>query len=325
MNPQPAYTHLVVVPRLRVQNANAISSQLTHGFPSATALLGLMWALERRAAKAGLEHLAFTAVGVVCHDWQELTSDGFVKSFRLTRNPVDRDGSTAAIVEEGRIHLDVSLVFGVYVESWDDTRQLADAQAVANLLAGMRIAGGTVVPDARRSGPRARPWVAEMRGERWAEAFRKLRNRLLPGSALVERPELIDQRLKQLRTVNPEATRLDAWLSLARLDWHYDADADDGKGRWTPSRRRGDGWIVPIPVGYAALSDLHQPGSVRNARDTYTPFRFVESLYSVGEWVGAHRLQRPEDLLWWAESRPDDGLYRCRNGYAPPAIVAAQS
>lgn len=325
MSALPEHTHLLVVPHIRVQNANAISSQLTHGFPSMTAFLGLMWALDRHAGKAGLEHLAFTSVGVVCHDWQELTSGGYIKAFRLTRNPVDKDGSTAAIVEEGRIHLDVSLVFAVYADGWDESRQLADAQTLADLLAGMRVAGGTVVPHPQGSNARTRPWVADMRGAGWADAFRTLRNRLLPGSALVERADLIDQRLAQLRTGNPEASRLDAWLSLSRVDWRYEADAEDGKGRWTPSRRRGDGWLVPIPVGYGALSDVQPPGSVRNARDSHTPFRFVESLYSIGEWLGAHRLQRPEDLLWWAESAPDAGLYRCRNDYRAPTAAASLS
>ena len=52
MSTCPDFTHLLVLPRLRVQNANAISSPLTHGFPSMTAFLGLMWALERKAVAA---------------------------------------------------------------------------------------------------------------------------------------------------------------------------------------------------------------------------------------------------------------------------------
>jgi CRISPR-associated protein Csy2 len=70
-----------------------------------------------------------------------------------------------------------------------------------------------------------------------------------------------------------------------------------------------------MPVGYGALGELHAAGSVPNTRDTTTPFRFVESLYSVGEWIGPHRLHSPNDLLWYADSRPDEGLYRCRNDY----------
>ena len=39
---------LLVLPRLRIQNANAISSPLTWGFPAITAFTGLMTALKRR-------------------------------------------------------------------------------------------------------------------------------------------------------------------------------------------------------------------------------------------------------------------------------------
>jgi CRISPR-associated protein Csy2 len=42
----------------------------------------------------------------------------------------------------------------------------------------------------------------------------------------------------------------------------------------------------------------------------------VEGVYSIGQWIGPHRLQRVQDLLWWGEAH-DDGLYRCCNGYEP--------
>lgn len=40
MSTLPNSDGLLILPRLRVQNANAISSPLTHGFPSMTAFLG---------------------------------------------------------------------------------------------------------------------------------------------------------------------------------------------------------------------------------------------------------------------------------------------
>lgn len=328
MNQRPMFTHLLVLPRLRVQNANAISSPLTHGFPSMTAFLGLMWALERKAHGAGIDRLAFNAVGVISHGWQEQTTEGgFVKSFRLTRNPVDKDGRTAAIVEEGRIHLEVSLVFAVCIEDGDEAQRRADVAALADLVSGMRIAGGTVLPPERPWQQRYRPWLAPMTGgdDDRKKQFRKTCVRLLPGSALVARDDLIDRRLQALQADNPETTRLDAWLSLSRIEWRFDEDANSGKGAWQGNRKKGDGWIVPIPVGYGALSEPHAPGSVRNARDASTPFRFVESLYSSGEWIGAHRLRAPEQLLWYADTRPDEGLYRCRNDYRPADADAASA
>lgn len=310
----PNFTHLLVLPHLKVQNANAASSPLTHGFPAITAFLGLMWALERKARGAGLD-LEFVAVGVVCHGFDEQTTEGgFVKSFRLTRNPVGRDGGTAAIVEEGRIHLDISLVLAVYDENWNADAQQRDISILAELLQGMRVAGGTLLPPGTPQGARHRPWVADFTDNERND-LHKLRARLLPGSALVARDDLIDTRLQHLQTTQPEATRLDAWLSLSRINWQYDAAAESGKGAWQHDRKKGSGWIVPMPVGYGALGELHAAGSVPNARDATTPFRFVESLYSMGEWIGPHRLRSAQDLLWYADSQPEQGLYRCRNDY----------
>lgn len=317
MNTLPSFTHLVVLPHLKVHNANAISSPLTHGFPSITAFLGLMWALERKTRQAGMD-LEFGAIGVVCHDHQEQTTEGgFVKSFRLTRNPVGKDGKTAAIVEEGRIHLDLSLVLAVHAEEWDQEVRQRDLQTLTDLLQGMRIAGGTLLPATQAPTSRDRPWVAPFTGDDADQAreFRRLCARLLPGSVLVARDDLIDERLTALQATDRDATRLDAWLSLSRINWHHDAQADGGKGAWQNDRGKGSGWVVPIPLGYAALGELHEAGSVPNARDGTTPFRFVESLYSMGEWIGPHRLHSPRDLLWYADSQPHEGLYRCRNDY----------
>lgn len=319
MSACPRFTHLLVVPHLRVQNANAVSSPLTHGFPSMTAFLGLMWALERKTRKLGLA-IEINAVGVVSHGFQEqVTEGGFVQALRLTRNPVDKSGSTAAIVEEGRIHLDLSLVFALHAENWEAERRSLDLSTLVDLLAGMRVAGGSVLTPARPMLRRYQPWLADFTGDDAAKtkAFRDVCARLLPGSALVCRDDLIDRRLAELQVTAPAVSRLDAWLSFARINWRYDPGANEGKGAWQSDRKKGSGWIVPIPVGYGALGELHPPGRVAHARDTATPFRFVESLYGVGEWIGPHRLRTPQQLLWYADSRPDQGLYRCRNDYRP--------
>lgn len=320
MNTCPDFDFLLVLPRLRVQNANAISSPLTHGFPSVTAFLGLMWALERKAREHGLD-LGFKAVGAVCHDHQEqIAQEGFVGSFRLTRNPVDKDGSTAAIVEEGRIHLELSLVLAVQCSRWlrEPEARTAEVTAIARILSGMRLAGGSFLPPEHPGRRRYQPYVIDLSGnedDRKAQ-FRMARMRLLPGFTLVERDDLLDTRLAELNADGGNVSRLDAWLSLARINWRYAAasDGDSGKGAWQHDRT-DLGWIVPVPVGYGALGDTHEPGTVANARDTTTPFRFVESLYSVGQWLSPHRLDRPQQLLWYADSQPGDGLYRCRNDY----------
>lgn len=334
MNTLPNSDGLLILPRLRVQNANAISSPLTHGFPAMTAFLGLMWALARKLEAHDLP-LAFDSVGVICHDFDEqVTEGGYVKAFRLTRNPlstsdhrklIDRDGKTAtpAIVEEGRMHMEITLILGIsggFVEL-DEHAHDAIAQTVANELAGMRVAGGSVLPsDDWRSRPTLLRFGDDAEDVR--RRFRHLRRRWLPGFALVCRDDLLHVRLDQLREAAPETTALDALLDLSRFNWQPvrpvsasdDASASTAKVEWKPEPRPG--WIVPIPVGFGALSELLPAGQVQSARDRDTPFRFVESLYSIGQWVSPHRLDSADQLLWYASADPTAGLYRCRNDFA---------
>lgn len=333
---------LLVLPRLRIQNANAISSPLTHGFPSITAFTGLMWALQRNLAAQGFP-LQLRQVGVICHHHEEQVVDGYVKTFRLTRNPVDKDGSTAAIVEEGRIHLDITLVFlvdecrsgapqaPVLVQGNEDAMK-AWARQAGEIVAGMRVAGGSVLPARPLPRQRTHPWMEILpeAGEAQDEAFARWRRQWLPGYALVGRDELLAARLSHLREKQPGATALDAWLHAARFNYapQKTANAEGAEGapaasaaklRWAdPWRGKGSGWTVPIPVGYAALQESPLPaGTVANARDAATPLAFVESVYSFGEWISPHRLRRVHDLLWRAETDASRRLYRCRSGYAP--------
>ncbi|MGY2199458.1 type I-F CRISPR-associated protein Csy2 [Pseudomonas gingeri] len=318
----PHFDYLLVIPHLQVQNANALSSPLTHGFPSITAFLGVMWALERKVRDAGLD-LQFNATAVIAHRHEEqITSGGFVHTLRLTRNPVNRDGSTAAIVEEGRIHLQISLVFGVQSTALGDASQEESekiAHQVRDILSQMRIAGGSVIPST--APPRKqRPYIVSMVDEDQREGlFNQIKLRLLPGFALVDRTDLLEKRYQEQQALDPQSSKLEAWLSLSRINWTCTPGESQDKAQWA-NDRKGLGWIVPIPVGYGALGEEQAAGSVTHARDGQTPFRFVESLYSVGEWVSPHRLHSAEQLLWYADSAADEGRYRCRNDYRATPI-----
>ncbi|MDC8773556.1 type I-F CRISPR-associated protein Csy2 [Roseateles albus] len=322
----PSVPALLMLPRIRVQNANAISSPLTWGFPAVSAFLGLMTALERRLGPGS--GVVFRAVGVVCHGFEaQVTSQGYTRAFHLTRNPVLKDGSTAGIVEEGRVHLELSLVFDVLLAEGQisDTRRQALAEHISQVVAGMRLAGGSVMPllpNATRRPARPTLDLVPNDADEQGQQFRRLARRCLPGFALVSRDDLLQTKLTQLQASDPAATALDAWLDLSR--WNHRAkQTTDAQGEitatWETDPRAG--WTVPIPVGYAGLSELHEPGTVAAARDMHTPFRFVESIWSMGQWVSPHRLKGLDDLLWYAQVEgegKDKRIYRCRNDYAPP-------
>lgn len=302
---------LLLLPHLRVQNANAIAGPLSWGFPAVTAFTGFVHALQRRLQADGLE-IELDGVAIVCHHFEAQTSLPAGKRthvFHLTRNPVNADGSTAAIVEEGRAHLQVSLLIGVNGSCLDDESALpALAARTMDAALSMRLAGGSLLPSAQPAVLLGRTGSED--GDE--QQLRRLRRRLLPGFALVGRRDLLVEHTAQLQAADPQADTLDALLDLTRMNIdppQADAQPDSRTAGWHV-RPRG-GWLVPIPVGYRALGEVQPAGSVRNARDRDTPFCFVESLYSLGQWLSPHRVRDLSELFWYHRADPDAGLYLC--------------
>jgi CRISPR-associated protein Csy2 len=322
---------ILVLPHLRVQSANAISSPLTWGFPAITAFTGLMTALERKLGpEAGLR---FSGIGVICHHFEaQINENGYTQSFRLTRNPVLATGETAAIVEEGRIHLDITLVFSAKIcrNLFDEEKRQELARHISDILSCMRIAGGSVIstPTEKATSARRKPCLELLQDtdEDRKEQFRQLARRWLPGFALVCRDDLLQNHLRDLQIKEPGINPIDAWLDFAR--WTHRAVEHPAQPetlekhslvKWITEPRSG--WLVPIPVGFSALSELQPAGSIANARDMTTPVRFVEPVWSVGQWISPHRLKTLNDLVWFPEKpsdKPhDNGVYRCSNEYTP--------
>ncbi len=308
---------LLLLPRLRAQNVNAISGPLSWGFPSPTAFLGFAHALERKLGNDW--GVVFSGVGVICHRFDPQTSRPAGRHhqvFSLSRHPLragykkfeDKD---AALVEDGRAHMEVSLLLQV---SGKPLRSKRDEflECLMDTVHGMRLAGGSLIPSfGEPCQPAWHPWGFDEEDN--LRQFRAVRRRLMPGFALVHRPDLLAERLAALRETDPNATVLNALLNLCALHAEPEID-DEDKVQWR--YRRDPGWLVPVPVGYGALADAYLPGEVANARDNETPFRFVESLYSLGQWLSPHRFSNPNDLMWRYRTDVEKGLYLCANDYA---------
>ena len=310
---------LLILPRLQIQNANAISGPLTWGFPSPTAFTGFAHALERRLKDhSGDLKLGFGGVGIVCHRLEPQVSQPAgrrTQVFCLTRNPMGKDGAPMALVEEGRAHMEVSLVI-VVKDRFDDFDGNEWAKTAHYAVQGMRLAGGSLLP--ARNGERYEAWwqVLAKNLNSQDEVLGKLRRRLLPGFALVQREDLLAERLAEIRIEQPHATALDALLDLSRLNIEPTTLNPDQPEAVAWQVRKPPGWIVPLPVGYAGISPLYEASEVENTRDGLTPFRFVECLYSLGQWVSPHRLKHFHQLFWHTEADLENGIYRCLNRYS---------
>ncbi|WP_458399245.1 type I-F CRISPR-associated protein Csy2 [Mailhella sp.] len=297
---------LVILPRLSVINANLISGPLTWGFPAMTAFLGAVHSMMRR-----LPEMPFTVdgVGVVCHEFTPQASrpqGSHLYNLHLNRTPVDETGKSASFIEDGRAHMRVSLVILVDTQEEFITEDegVSFAKTMMDTIQSMRLAGGSIVPSQQKCTARWIP-LPESREEQ-ESLFRRERLKLLPGFALIDRRDLFVSHLEEMRKTDAEASPLDALLDLCAL--HHEPPVEEGAS-WT-SGRRYPGWLVPIPVGYRAISELYEGGVVKNTRDSITPFRFVESICSLGEWKSPHRLKLPQEMLWRHEEDIASGEYR---------------
>lgn len=304
-------TALIELGHLRIHNANAVSGPLSWGFPAPTAFTGFVHALQRR-----LGNVLLGGVGVICHGFEPQVirpRGSYTHRFQLMRHPYiagwkQFQNKAAALVEEGRAHLEITLLVEL-LDELDEDEHAELVEDIRALLPAMRIAGGTL----QQCAPEVNihPWPETVDEAR--VKFRHKRYRWLPGFALVERQDRLSEHLTSLRKSAPETDGLEALLDLLALHVEPHTDGQDSKTEWQAQGH--DGWLVPLPVGYSGISELHDSGTVRNARDNTVPFRFVESLYTVGQWLSPHRLTSLDQLLWHTECEAEQGLYLCRNHY----------
>jgi CRISPR-associated protein Csy2 len=286
---------ILLLPHIKIHNANALSSPFTIGFPAMTAWLGSMHALQRKVNGNGLPNIKFNSLAVVSHEMDLQTYKGpgdYVHSIIGTSNPLDKDGNRPSFIEEARCHLDVSML----IEHTGITKDEEDALLAViahHLNASMKIAGGNILSFQK-------PTLHRLE-EGNDQELRRLTRQLMPGYAIIERRELMTDAMEQGQ---------DALAAL--LDYlvvHHNCEKDDsGEVSWT-SRRKTAGWIVPIATGFHGITEL---GKAKNQRDPETPHRFAESVVTIGEFRMPHRILSIDDILWCYHTDTDKNLYLCQ-------------
>ncbi|UOO91334.1 type I-F CRISPR-associated protein Csy2 [Vitreoscilla stercoraria] len=288
--------HFLLIPRLKLHNANAMSSPYTIGFPAMTAWLGAVHALERRLHQQNC-HVNLSKVAVSCHDFNLQTYKGrgdFVHSIVATANPLDKDGSRPAFIEEARCHLEVSLLIEIDGLLYEQREVLL--QHTANLVLSMKFAGADVLSVKPCS-------ILDLDEDKdLNQALKPILNKLMLGHVLIERRDLVKQSMQQGQDA------LDAILEHLKVS-HTSVQDEEGKVTWT-SKRQTPGWLVPIAVGFQGISEL---GTAKNQRDAHTPHRFAESVLTLGEFVMPYRIEHIDQLLWQYHVDLENNLYLCQN------------
>ncbi|EKF9577405.1 type I-F CRISPR-associated protein Csy2 [Vibrio cholerae] len=285
--------NVLILPHLEIHNANALSSPFTVGFPAMTAWLGFVHALERKLSQAGLSDLMLHSTAVVSHRCDVQTHKGegdFVHSIIGTANPLDKDGSRSAFIEEARCHLDVSLVIE-WSGNEEQVQQPEFTEQLQAVIATMKVAGGDVLAVGK---PSVKSVITE------DDTGRVLRQ-LMPGYVLIERRDLMIDAMQQ----GDDA--IDALLGYLTVHHHCE-QLEDQSVVWH-SQRKTSGWIVPIATGFQGISPL---GEAKNQRDPSVPHRFAESVVTLGEFVMVHKIKHLDDILWQYHPDLENDLYLCQ-------------
>ena len=288
--------HFLLIPHLKIHNANAMSSPYTIGFPAMTAWLGAVHALQRKLKQQGCD-LNLNKVAVSCHDFNLQTYKGrgdFVHSIVGTANPLDKDGNRPAFIEEARCHLEVSLLIEIESSSKRQRDQLLEL--VNGIVASMKFTSGDVLS--------AKPCTIFNfdDDEDQSQQLRPILNKLMLGHVLIERRDLVIQSMQDGKDA------LDSVLDYLKVT-HSSIQDEDGKVTWT-SKRKAQGWLVPIAVGFQGISEL---GHAKNQRDVNTLHRFAESVLTLGEFVMPYRIESIDQLLWQYHVDLENNLYLCQN------------
>lgn len=285
----------LILKNIRINNANAIAG-FTYGFPAVTHFLGYVHALSR---KLQLSHdIRLDDVGIMCHQsqvhaYRESNYEPY--SFALTRNPLTKDGKTAPINEEGRMHLTVSLVIrakGINTVSEQATKD--QCHAIKSLAEKHKLAGGR---------------ITSIDGCTLSknDCHKRILRSLLPGFVLVERSDLLREKNEKNDNL------LENWLDFSALKFEATDEPlsdSDGKVKWQQVAK-AKGYLVPIQIGYKQITPTYNPGEVANVRDRETPVSFVEGIHSIGEWIGSpSRLDSLQQIMW--QYHYQQPFYVCR-------------
>ncbi len=298
-------TKYLMIPHLQIQNANAASSPYTVGFPAMTAWLGMVHALQRRIqCREELKKISMTRAAVICHncDLQVFHDEGnFYGSLIGTANPLKKNRKTGEFerppfVEEARCHLEVSLL--VELEEVSGSIEQIFEETVRQELPRLKAAGGDIV---LRHGEQ-QDWRVIAVDNDEEKDVRRLKARLMPGYAIIERQDLLRH--------EEGKDALDCLLNAMQVQYTANRDADGNFTGWQRTKVSADGWLVPLAVGFRDLSGSLQ---VKEQRSYEYEHHFVEPLVTVGEFVMPYRLESIQEMMWEYDYDEADGLYMCRN------------
>ena len=321
----------LVLSHIDIQNANSIAG-LTWGFPAITHFLGFTHALNRKFSRHydGDYDSELTGCAVVSHTFQNKVYQSKKYAdfeFLQSKNPpvlAKHKNVSPPIIEEGKMNFTVSLVIELnkpLLLMSADIDKLR--KKILSKCYQMPLAGGTILNIKNIE------FLSASTQEQHIAMLRKIKRLTMPGFILLDRSNYLQEyyqallaRHKAGKNVSDKPQLLDAWLdfvalkskAIPHLNEDYKSEPDENTpANWEYVAKPNRGYLVPLMMGYKAISELYEAGAVLNTRDEITPSRFVEAIHSIGEWKGMHGINNIDEIIWRYEH--DGQWYLCKQNY----------
>ena len=298
----------LILSHLKVKGANAQSSPISVGIPSVTSFLGAAHRLERILIEKGFDSIKISGAAIVLHD-AHLRTFHSVAGFECLvaeGKPLKKDGERLSTIPEPKIDMEISMIlelddpnFSIYDE--DSFLNTVDETLQNNL----RIAGGIILPSNVMGSTNCSYLPHHIVYKKGVDAYdssswKTITRKLIPGYVLLERRDLM---IKEMEDGKTATEALVDYLAIH----HQCSKKEDGTVEWT-RRKKAEGWLVPISVGFQGLSD---PQKVKNQRcDDYLHV-FGENLITLGEFKMINGIKDIDEIMWKYEVDLANGLYKC--------------
>lgn len=290
----------IIIKNMMVQNANALSSAFTIGFPAVTSFMGFMHGLQRKINNyENFSKVEFESLIICCHKFKVHTFKGskdYNRSLIGTANPLTKDGKRPSFIEEGRCNFTLSLIIKLK-EIIDPEIKGEFKNIISNSIQKMKIAGGDILGFDKVA-------CQKIDSDNDKES-KQLMLSLMPGYVLAERRDLVEKSMKEGKDA------LDSLLDYLSLNSSC-SQKENGEAEWTTTKKES-GWFVPISVGFQGISPLVEKGKTFCQRDPNYCHRFAESIVTLGEFIMPYRFKSPDEAEWYYDYDEKNNLYECVN------------
>ena len=277
--------YYILVSNLKIEGANAASSNITIGFPAITAWMGMVHAWERKLWQMVPDIISpvFEAVGISCRKFNLQTykdKTSWIATIPNRRKPMEYRNSKyahAAIIDEPKADMTVDLILSL---EKDENQNYEDiVESLPDVIAQSRAVGGYIV---------STPDILAMSiedDEDLKEMNRRFIAKMMPGFALIDRSDLLE-----------EDNSLGHMLDILSVQTSQIKD-ENGNTYMTPPVRNISGWIVPIVTGFRRLNEPTKP--IKNERAIQFKHCFVEPAITLGEFKMVNQIKDIRHMLWY--------------------------